>query len=80
MNETMKSKINAENLLSKKYISNRRFASDFVFLKNLTIELNELIFSTKALHYENLAKKLSNPLATTYWSILKTFYNNKKSH
>ena len=32
------------------------------------------------MYYENLAKKLNNPLlqAKTYWSILKTFYNDKK--
>ena len=39
-----------------------------------------LITSTKDLYYKNLAKKLNNPLlqAKTYWSILKTFYNDKK--
>ena len=43
-------------------------------------KLNELISSTKNLYYENLGKKLNNPLiqAKTYWSILKTFYNEKK--
>ena len=32
------------------------------------------------MYYKNLAKKLNNPLlqAKTYWSILKTFYNDKK--
>ena len=32
------------------------------------------------MYYENLAKKLNNPLLQqkTYWSILKTFYNDKK--
>ena len=31
------------------------------------------------MYYENLAKKLNNPLlqAKDYWSILKTFYNDK---
>ena len=80
MNETIKSKIKAKNALYKKYIQNGRFESDFVYLQNLIIELNELISSTKALYYENLAKKLNNPLlqVKTYWSILKTFYNDKK--
>ena len=34
----------------------------------------------KALHYENLGKKLKNPLlqVKTYQSILKTFYHGKK--
>ena len=81
MNETVKLKVKAKNGLYKKYIQNGRFESDFVYLENLIIELNELTFCTKALHYENLAKKLNNLLlqAKTDWSILKTFYNNKKS-
>ena len=80
MNETIKSKMEAKNILCKKYIQNGRFESDFIFLENLTTELNRLISSTKASYYENLGKKLNNPLlqAKAYWSILKTFYNDKK--
>ena len=80
MNDFVKSKIKANNLLFKQYIQNNRFESDFRLLENVVNELNELISSTKALYYENLAKKLNNPLlqTKTYWSILKTFYNDKK--
>ena len=80
MNETIKSKIKIKNKIFKQYIQNGRFASDFLFLESLITEINELISSTKTLYYENLAKKLNNPLlqAKTYWSILKTFYNDKK--
>ena len=53
MNKTIKSKIKAKNVLYKKYIQNERFESDFVCLKNIIIELKELIFSTKALYYNN---------------------------
>ena len=48
MNETIKSKITAKNVLYKKYIQNGRFESYYV------VELNKLISSTKALYYENL--------------------------
>ena len=41
------------------YIQNGRFECDFLFLENLITELNELIPSSKALYYENLAKKAS---------------------
>ena len=44
------------------YIQNGRFESDFAFIENLITEINELISSTKNLYYENLAKKLNNPL------------------
>ena len=80
MNETIKLKIKAKDNMYNKYLQNGRFESDFVLLETLITELNELIVTTKLLYYENLGKKLNNPLvqAKTYWSILKTFYNGKK--
>ena len=82
MNETIKSKLKAKTMLYKKHIQSGRFENDVIFLENLITELNNLISSTKASYYENLGKKLNNPLlpAKTYWSILKTFYNDKKFH
>ena len=73
MNENIKTKIKEKNTFYQKYI-------DFILLEKLITELNDLIFSTKTLYYENFAKKLNNPLlqTKTYWSILKTFYNDKK--
>ena len=80
MNEIIKSKIKTKNLYFKQYIQNGRFESDFEFLESLIIKMNDLISSTKKLYYASLAKKLSNLLlqAKTYWSILKSFYNEKK--
>ena len=51
-----------------------------MFIETFTTEVNDLMTSTEDLHYKNLSKRLNNPLlqAKTYWSILKTFYNNKK--
>ena len=82
MNEIIKSKMKAKNKLYKQYIKNGRFESDFVFIESLVNEINELISNAKNLYYVNLAKKLNNPLlqAKTYWSILKTIYNDKKIH
>ena len=80
MNDTIKANIKTKILLLKQCIQSKRFESDFDFLKALVTELNELISSTKTLYYENLTKKLNNPLsqAKKYWSILKSFYNDKK--
>ena len=80
MNDIIKAKIKTKNLLFKQYMQNKRFESDVSFLKALITELNELIFSTKTLYYENIAKKLNNLMlqAKTYWSVLKSFYNDKK--
>ena len=82
MNETIKLKIKAENNMYNKYIQSGRFESDFLLLEILITKLNELINITKALYYENLTKKLNNPSlqAKTFWSILKTFYNEEKFH
>ena len=79
MNEIIKSKIKTKNPLFKQYIQNGRLKSDFVFLETLITDINELISATKNLYYENLEKKLTNLLllAKRYWSIIKTFYNEK---
>ena len=80
MNENIKTNIKEKNTFHQKDIENGRFESDLILLEKLITELNDLIFSTKTLYYENLAKKLNNPLlqTKTYWSIPKTFYNDKK--
>ena len=80
MNETIKLKIKTRDKLYKQYVENGRFESDFMIIETLITEINDLITSTKDLYYNNLAKRLNNPLlqAKTYWSILKTFYNDKK--
>ena len=84
-------KINAEVTLFrntilkvfKNYMLNNRFRTtdlrDFVFLTALITELNELMFSTKTLYYENLAKKLENPLLKFFIKVLKnlkTFFSD----
>ena len=80
MNETIKSKIKARNKLYRQYIENGRFESELMMIETLIIEINDLISATKVIYYNNLTKRLNNPFsqAKTYWSILKTFYNDKK--
>ena len=72
MNDLVKSKIKSKNILFKQCVKNGRFESDFLFLESIVNELNELISSTKTLYYENLAKKLNNPLLQ-----IKTLVNFK---
>ena len=69
-----------KNTFYQKYIEKGRLESEFILLEKSITELNNLIFSTKTLYYENLAKNLNNPLLQTkpYCSTLKTFYNDKK--
>ena len=70
----------ARNKLYKQCVENGRFESDFIIIEALITEINDLITSAKDLYYNSLAKRLNNPSlqAKTYWSILKTFYNDKK--
>ena len=65
MKENKKQRSKKKNTFYQKCIENGRLESDFIFLEKLITELNDLIFSTKALYYENLAKKLNNPLLQT---------------
>ena len=48
--------------LYKQYIKNVRFESDVVLIERLVTEVNDLTSHTKALHYDNLAIRLNNPL------------------
>ena len=56
MNENIKTKIKEKKMFYQKYVENGRLESDFILLGILIIELNDLIFSTKTLYYENLAQ------------------------
>ena len=81
INETIKNKTKVRNNLFKQYIQNGRFESDFILIERLGNKLSDSISQTKALYYENLARKLNNPLlqAKTYWSILKTLKSSSNS-
>ena len=80
MNEKIKSKVKSKNQLYKVYIKNGRNGVDFLNLKNSIAELNELVSTTRTSYYKNLGKKLNDPNIQTksYWTILKSFHNNKK--
>ena len=79
MNEKIKSKVKSKNQLYKVYIKNDRNKVDFLNLINSIAELNKLVSTNKTSYYENLGKKLNDPTIKTksYWSILKSFCNNK---
>ena len=50
------------------------------YLSYLQNELNSLIKAYKENYYSHILKRMMNPLSSTklYWSILKSFLNNKK--
>ena len=63
-------------------MANGKLAVDRVRLQKAGAELANIIKSSKENFYNNLAKKLNNPNTSdkTYWSIMKTFINGKKSY
>ena len=73
MTEYIKSKIHWKNCIYNQYVNNSRNHVDYDILQ-------QLLDNAKNNYYDKLANKLSNPPASskTYWSILKTFCNNKK--
>ena len=80
MNEKIKEKINSKNHIYKNYVKQGRKETDFVHLERSIKELNNLIVSSKESYYRRLGMRLNDPKlqVKTYWSIMKTFYNEKK--
>ena len=72
--------IEMKNNAYKQYIRSSKRHNYYVCLENLTTELLNLILDTKTEFHSKLVAKLVNPntSAKTYWSILKTFANNRK--
>ena len=62
-------------------MANGRFVVDRVTFQKAGAELINIIKSSKENFYFNLAKKLNDPSTSnkTYWSIMKTFVNDKKN-
>ena len=72
MNENIKSKINANCKSYQVYVKKGRQETDFYALEESVSNLNDLILQTKTSYYENLRKKLNDPILQSerYWSIL----------
>ena len=67
-----KNKINLKRSLSK--------SNKFIEIQMLSTEISTLILERKEKYYHDLSMKLNDPKtsAKTYWSILKSFYNDSK--
>ena len=80
MNKKTKSKVKFKNQLYKVHIKNGRNKVDFLNLKNSIAVLTKLVSTTKRSYYKNPGEKLNDPTIQikSYWTILKSFRNNKK--
>ena len=80
MNNEIKKLINEKNLAYKSYC---RFNRDVFLFEKFKFLQNQLIVSidnSKQTYCSKLSTKLNNPVTSskTYWSILKSFLNDKK--
>ena len=64
----------------KNYLKNNKSNQSFETFQSFQSQLSSLIASLKNKYYSKVAKRLLDPSTSpkTYWSILKTFLNNKK--
>ena len=69
-----------KNLAFKSYCYSNKSMFLFEKFKALQYQLNISITESKEKYYTKLSSRLADPLTSpkTYWSILKTFLNNKK--
>ena len=72
MTEIIKNKIKSKSSIYK--------STKFIDLQNLSKEISTMIYERKEKYYNHLSMKLNNlnTSAKTYWSILKSFYNDSK--
>ena len=80
INKEIKILINEKNSAYKSYYRFNRNVLLFEKFKVLQSQLNVSIENSKQRYYSKLSSNLATPAASskTFWSILKTFLNNKK--
>ena len=77
---TVKEPINEKNNTFQYYLHSNKDPKLFNKVGYLQNELKSLIEANKEKYYSCVSKRMMNPLVSTktYWSILKSFLNNKK--
>ena len=80
MNDDIKNKIKSKHKLYHRYLRHKRNKENFAKLEYLRNEIDNLISESKKKYYQNINRKLNDPLTSskTYWSITKIFFNGKK--
>ena len=80
INSQGKHLINEKNAMYKNYLKNNKSNQSFETFQSFQSQVSSLIASLKNKYYSKVVKILLDPSTSpkTYWSILKTFLNNKK--
>ena len=81
INKDIKGLSHEKNQAYKSYCQNKNNTFSLYQFELLQSKLNSLIEKSKLNYYACLSEKLSDPMTSpkSYWSILKTFLNNKKT-
>ena len=81
INKEIKKLMIEKNLVFKSYCCSNRNMFLIEIFKALQYQLQIYIEQSKERYYTKLSSRLAHPLTcpNTYWSILKTFLNNKKN-
>ena len=80
INNRVKELINEKDDTFQRYLHSNKDPKLFSKVEYLQNELKSLIEANKEKYYSRISKRMMNPLTSTktYWSILKSFLNNKK--
>ena len=80
INSRVKELINEKSDTFQCYLHSNKNAKLFNKVEYLQNELKSLIEANKEKYYSRISKRMMNPLTSTrtYWSVLKSFLNNKK--
>ena len=81
MNEGINKKIMTKKYACKSFNANKKNCDAYSKLQTISTELSEMILKRKEDYYCALSDKLNDPhtSAKSYWSILKTTHNGKKT-
>ena len=79
INKDIKELIHEKNQAYRSYRHNKNYILSVHQFQLLQSKLNSLIEKSKSNYYARSSKKMSDPMTSPkfYWSILKTFLNNK---
>ena len=81
MTKKLKEKIKWKHKVCRDYLKNGKTEADYMYVHHAISEVSLIISESKDKYYNKLTFKFSNPKTSSkiYCSILKTFYNGRKT-
>ena len=81
MTEKLKEKIKWKHKVYRDYLKNGKTEADYMYVHHAISEVSQIILESKDKYHNKLTFKFNDPKTSskTYCSILKTFYNGRKT-